>query len=236
MTWSARLGRRVGAVALLVALAVVVTGADSAAVVAPDWTSGAGAPRLALTATTTGGSGVAAGSGGSSALSASSAAGVWSAATGSGAARASGGPSATAPRGRWTWPLLPRPPVLARFDPPDVRWGSGHRGVDLGAGVSQEVLAPTDGVVTFRGVVVDRGVLVIEAVGGLRTTFEPVDSALTVGTAVAQGQAVATVAATPGHCAPATCLHWGVLRDETYLDPLVLVGAVRVILLPLRPP
>ena len=209
MTWSARLGRRVGAVALLVALAVVTTGADSAAVVAPDWTSGAPAPPPAPTATTTGGSGVPGGS---------------------------GGPSATAPRGRWTWPLLPRPPVLARFDPPDVRWGSGHRGVDLGADVSQEVLAPTDGVVTFRGVVVDRGVLVIETAGGLRTTFEPVDSSLTVGTAVAQGQAVATVAATPGHCAPATCLHWGVLRDETYLDPLVLVGAVRVILLPLRPP
>jgi len=98
------------------------------------------------------------------------------------------------------------------------------------------VLAPTDGVVTFRGVVVDRAVLVIQTAGGLRTTFEPVDSSLTVGTAVSQGQAVATVAATPGHCAPATCLHWGVLRDETYLDPLVLVGAVRVILLPLRPP
>ena len=47
---------------------------------------------------------------------------------------------------------------------------------------------------------------------------------------------MATVAATPGHCAPATCLHWGVLRGETYLDPLVLVGAVRVMLLPLRPP
>jgi len=51
-----------------------------------------------------------------------------------------------------------------------VRWGSGHRGVDLGADVSQEVLAPTDGVVTFRGVVVDRGVLVVETGGGLRTT------------------------------------------------------------------
>ena len=123
-----------------------------------------------------------------------------------------------------------------RFDPPEVRWGAGHRGVDLGAAVGQEVLAPTAGVVTFRGVVVDRGVLVIETVGGLRTTFEPVDSSLTVGTAVAQGQAVATVGATPGHCAPATCLHWGVLDGERYLDPLALVGAVRVVLLPLRPP
>jgi murein DD-endopeptidase MepM/ murein hydrolase activator NlpD len=126
--------------------------------------------------------------------------------------------------------------VLARFDPPDVRWGSGHRGVDLGASAGEGVLAPTAGVVTFRGVVGDRGVLVIETAGGLRTTFEPVDSSLAVGTAVAQGQAVATLATTPGHCAPATCLHWGVLRGETYLDPLALVGARRVVLLPLRPP
>jgi murein DD-endopeptidase MepM/ murein hydrolase activator NlpD len=147
-----------------------------------------------------------------------------------------GADGADVPRDRWTWPLLPRPPVIATFDPPEVRWGAGHRGVDLGATVGQEVLAPTAGVVTFRGVVVDRGVLVIETVGGLRTTFEPVDSSLTVGTAVTQGQAVASVAAAPGHCAPATCLHWGVLDGERYLDPLALVGAVRVVLLPLRPP
>jgi murein DD-endopeptidase MepM/ murein hydrolase activator NlpD len=126
--------------------------------------------------------------------------------------------------------------VLARFDAPEVRWGSGHRGVDLAAAVGQEVLAPSDGVVTFRGVVVDRGVLVVETPGGLRTTLEPVDSALSVGSAVVQGEPVATVAGTPGHCAPATCLHWGVLRGEVYLDPLALVGAVRVVLLPLRPP
>ena len=83
---------------------------------------------------------------------------------------------ADVPRDRWTWPLLPRPPVIAPFDPPEVRWGAGHRGVDLGATIGQEVLAPAAGVVTFRGVVVDRGVLVIETLGGLRTTFEPVDS------------------------------------------------------------
>ena len=28
------------------------------------------------------------------------------------------------------------------------------------------------------------------------------------------------------HCAPAACLHWGLIRGETYLDPLTLVGAV----------
>ena len=33
------------------------------------------------------------------------------------------------------WPLRPRPPVVAGFDPPSTRFGSGHRGVDL-AGAS----------------------------------------------------------------------------------------------------
>ena len=193
-------------VLLLVVVGVLVTGTDAAAVVAPDGTSGAAAPLMAPPALVATG---------------------WVAA---------GDSATTAPRGRWSWPLLPRPPVLGGFDPPDVRWGSGHRGVDLGAATGQEVLAPTAGVVTFRGVVVDRGVLVIETAGGLRTTFEPVDSSLAVGTGVAQGQAVATVGTTPGHCVPATCLHWGVLRGDTYLDPLALVGAVRVVLLPLRPP
>ena len=141
-----------------------------------------------------------------------------------------------APRDRWIWPLLPRPPVLARFDPPEVRWGAGHRGVDLAAAVGQEVVAPTAAVVTFSGVVVDRGVLVLQTASGLRTTFEPVEPRVTVGTAVAPGEVVARVAATPGHCAPATCLHWGVRDGERYLDPLALVGEVRVVLLPLRPP
>jgi murein DD-endopeptidase MepM/ murein hydrolase activator NlpD len=117
-----------------------------------------------------------------------------------------------------------------------VRWGAGHRGVDLGAEVGQDVLAPTDAVVTFSGIVVDRGVLVLETAHGLRTTFEPVEPVMVVGTPVARGDVVARVAATPGHCAPATCLHWGVLDDERYLDPVALVGAVRVVLLPLRPP
>jgi murein DD-endopeptidase MepM/ murein hydrolase activator NlpD len=107
--------------------------------------------------------------------------------------------------------------------------------VDLGASVGQPVLAPTGGVVAFRGVVVDRGVLVVATTEGLRTTFEPIDSELTVGTPVARGEPLGTVAATPGHCSPATCLHWGVLSGDTYLDPLALVGAVRVVLLPLHP-
>lgn len=136
----------------------------------------------------------------------------------------------------WTWPLHPRPVVLAGFDPPEVAWGSGHRGVDLAASPGQDVLAPVAGTVTFSGVVVDRGVVVVTTASGLRTTFEPVEGALPTGTAVAAGQVVGRLTGGPGHCAPAACLHWGVLRGETYLDPLALLGVRRVVLLPLAPP
>lgn len=206
MTWSTGLWRRVVLVLVLVVAGVLATGTDSAASVAPEWAAPA---------------------------SGSVAAGLGEPGSGT---RGSGSVDVDAPRGRWAWPLQPRPRVLSRFDPPDVRWGSGHRGVDLEAAVGQPVLAPTDAVVAFRGVVVDRGVLVLTTADGLRTTFEPVDSDLTVGAAVARGQAIGSLTSTPGHCAPATCLHWGVLAGETYLDPLALVGVVRVVLLPLYPP
>ncbi len=135
----------------------------------------------------------------------------------------------------WGWPLQPRPAVLAGFDPPDVAWGSGHRGVDLAASVGQAVLAPSAGVVSFSGVVVDRGVVVVMAPSGLRSTLEPVTGTVTPGTPVALGDVIGQVGAEASHCRPLTCLHWGVLRGETYLDPLALLGLRRVVLLPLRP-
>ena len=140
------------------------------------------------------------------------------------------------PAAGWAWPLHPQPAVLARFDPPEVAWGSGHRGVDLAAWVGQEVLAPAAGTVTFSGVVVDRGVVVVTTASGLRTTFEPVEGAVSVGSAVSRGQVIGHVTHAPGHCSPAVCLHWGVLRGDAYLDPLAFLGPRRVVLLPLAPP
>lgn len=140
---------------------------------------------------------------------------------------------ATTASTRWAWPLAPRPEVTRRFDRPDEPWLPGHRGVDLAASAGQPVLAPTDGQVTWTGVIAGRSVVVVSHGGGLRSTFEPVVAAVPVGTAVAGGQDVGAVTATPGHCAPRTCLHWGVLRGETYLDPLSLVGRAEVVLLPL---
>jgi murein DD-endopeptidase MepM/ murein hydrolase activator NlpD len=141
--------------------------------------------------------------------------------------------SAAPVAGRWAWPLDPRPSVERPFDPPDQPWLPGHRGVDLAAAVGHQVRSPAAGRVTYAGRLAGRGVVVVAHDGGLRSTFEPVEGSVAVGTAVARGGAVGSVASTPGHCAPRVCLHWGVLRARTYLDPLAFVGRTRVVLLPL---
>ena len=133
----------------------------------------------------------------------------------------------------WGWPLDPEPEVVRRFDPPDQPWLPGHRGVDLAATLGQPVRAPAEGRISWSGVVAGRAVVVVAHDGGLRSTFEPVAAAAPVGTAVGRGDTVGVLTATPGHCATRTCLHWGVLRGESYLDPLSFLGRAPVVLLPL---
>jgi len=140
---------------------------------------------------------------------------------------------ASGARATWTWPLDPEPRVARGFDPPDRPWGAGHRGVDLAAAVGQPVRSPESGTVTWAGVLAGRGVVVVTHPGGLRSTFEPVTAAVPVGSAVVRGGTVGTVTAVAGHCAPSTCLHWGVLRGRQYLDPLAFVGRAPIVLLPL---
>lgn len=131
----------------------------------------------------------------------------------------------------WGWPLAGRPRVAHGFDPPDKPWLGGHRGVDLLAAQGAAVLAPTAGVVSFSGVVVDRPVLTIATADGLRLSFEPVASPLHAGDAVARGDPVGTVAGIT-HCDAGppggdSCLHWGVRRGDTYLNPLQFILDLR---------
>lgn len=131
----------------------------------------------------------------------------------------------------WVWPLEPQPVVLARFDPPHDRWGAGHRGVDLAGSAGQPVRSAGDGVVSFAGMLGGRGVVTVSH-GAFRTTYLPVDADVFVGRHVRAGQVIGTLAVIGGHCLPRICLHWGLLRGSTYLDPLTLVGAGPVRLLP----
>ncbi|GAB3929802.1 hypothetical protein GCM10011575_27970 [Microlunatus endophyticus] len=116
------------------------------------------------------------------------------------------------------------PRVLRSFDPPSTPWGSGHRGVDLAGQVGDQVLAAAAGSVTYAGTLAGRGVIVVDH-GSVRTTYEPVSPSVSVGATVAPGDPIGRLDA--GHCADQTRLHWGLIRGDTYLDPLLLAPSGR---------
>ncbi|WP_034511276.1 murein hydrolase activator EnvC [Blastococcus sp. URHD0036] len=136
-----------------------------------------------------------------------------------------------APGPLWTAPL-PGLEVTRPFEAPASPYGPGHRGADLAGAPGAAVLAAGDGVVVFAGPVAGRPVVSIDHPGGLRTTYEPVDPTVGAGQAVARGSPIGVLA--PGHegCPAEACLHWGLRRGETYLDPLLLLRPPRVRLLP----
>jgi murein DD-endopeptidase MepM/ murein hydrolase activator NlpD len=135
---------------------------------------------------------------------------------------------------KWDWPLKPAK-LSSGFDRPPQNWLPGHRGIDLVGRSGDQVLAAGNGVVTFAGLVAGKGVVVIKH-GSLRTTYEPVSALVTVGSKVRVGQMIGTLAPGESHCASqatVSCLHWGLIRGEKYLNPLSLVQK-RVRLLPTR--
>lgn len=95
--------------------------------------------------------------------------------------------------------------------------------MDLATPAGTEVRAVAAGRVSFAGRVAGRGVVSVELAGtDLRTTYEPVSATVKKGAEVKPGEVVGTVEVTGSHCAT-TCVHWGLLRGETYLNPLELL-------------
>jgi murein DD-endopeptidase MepM/ murein hydrolase activator NlpD len=131
------------------------------------------------------------------------------------------------------WPLPAPHLVVHPFAPPAHDWMPGHRGVDLAAEPGVQVVAAGVGRVVFAGVIDRVGVVAIRHPDGLETTYEPLRPAVRAGAQVAAGAVIGRVERLGSHCAPRTCLHWGLRRGAAYLDPLGLVGAERVRLLPL---
>jgi murein DD-endopeptidase MepM/ murein hydrolase activator NlpD len=130
------------------------------------------------------------------------------------------------PAGSGAWPVgssTTPPAVVHGFAPPPTPYAAGHRGVDLAALAGTPVKAALAGQVLFAGTIAGKGVVVIGH-GDTRTTYEPVTPLVRVGDLVGRGAPIG-VLRPGGHCLPGTCLHWGWLRGETYLDPLELVGA-----------
>ncbi|WP_437033075.1 murein hydrolase activator EnvC family protein [Streptomyces sp. enrichment culture] len=137
------------------------------------------------------------------------------------------GPPGGVPAVGRTWPVGVRPRVLRGWEPPATAYGRGHRGVDLGAPPGTPVRAVAAGRVSFAGRVAGKGVVSVELADTgdppLRTTYEPVRVSVTKGDLVGAGTVLGTVEPTGSHCAAAPCLHWGLLRGDTYLDPLTLL-------------
>ncbi|MDG4792531.1 M23 family metallopeptidase [Micromonospora sp. WMMD1082] len=131
------------------------------------------------------------------------------------------------------WPVDGVPHPVRGFDPPPRPWLAGHRGVDLLAPAGATVRAAGAGTILFAGMVAGRPVVTVGHADGLRTTYEPVEPAVAVGTTVPAGAALGTLLAGHAGCPAAACLHWGLRRGPEYLDPLALLGLGRARLLPL---
>ncbi|MGY5118602.1 peptidoglycan DD-metalloendopeptidase family protein [Streptomyces sp. 900105755] len=122
------------------------------------------------------------------------------------------------------WPVGVRPPVLRGWEPPATVYGPGHRGVDLGAVPGAPVRAVAAGRVSYAGRVAGRGVVSVALTGtDLRTTYEPVTATVEKGQEVVAGEVVGTVEPGGAHCGARSCVHWGLLRGDTYLDPVLLL-------------
>jgi murein DD-endopeptidase MepM/ murein hydrolase activator NlpD len=95
--------------------------------------------------------------------------------------------------------------------------------VDLAAAPGTPVRSVAAGRVSFAGRVAGRGVVAVRLAGtDLRTTYEPVRPSVNKGDEVAAGEVVGVLEPTGSHCGSA-CLHWGLIRGETYVDPLSLL-------------
>ena len=117
------------------------------------------------------------------------------------------------------WPVSG--PVVRGFDPPAVFYAAGHRGIDIAGEAGTPVVAAASGVVTFTGTIDYVPMVTVTHDDGVRTTYQPVLPILARGDAVMAGAVIGYLQ--PGHCL-SPCLHFGVLRDRDYLDPLQWLG------------
>jgi biotin carboxyl carrier protein len=141
--------------------------------------------------------------------------------------------------------------VLVPADIPEQNWRPGHRGVDLAATPGTEIRSSAAGTVRFAGVVAGTPVVSVDHGGGLRTTYEPVLAAVRRGDHVSRGQVLgrlADAATLPETARRTPGLSWGAVigQDATstdpgsgsgsgsgsggehYIDPITLLGPVRV--------
>ncbi len=136
----------------------------------------------------------------------------------------------SSPISGWRLPFEQQPILVRPYLQPSSDYSAGHRGVDYAVAIGQKLVAPADGVVSFAGRLVNRGVISIKHSGTLVSELEPACSSVAVGQSVMAGQVIGRVcAAEPSyiqHCPKQTCLHFSVRQDGRYLSPLVFIGGL----------
>jgi murein DD-endopeptidase MepM/ murein hydrolase activator NlpD len=135
------------------------------------------------------------------------------------------------PSSAWVWPVDGPRVISDPYRAPAQSWSAGNRGIDIAPLVSDVVRSPADGVVAFRGIVVDRSLITITHANGLVTTLEPVDSLRSPGDTVRAGDAIGILST--GGSTAAGHLHFGVRWHGNYINPMSLYQSVpRAVLLP----
>jgi murein DD-endopeptidase MepM/ murein hydrolase activator NlpD len=113
--------------------------------------------------------------------------------------------------------------VIRPFEAPLGPYGSGHRGIDIGAPTGTPVRAAADGVVAFAGRIGGELHASVEHPDGIRTSYSYLASVdVRSGDAVARGDVIGTsarghVGIEPGH------LHFGARLAGRYIDPMLLL-------------
>ncbi len=125
-------------------------------------------------------------------------------------------------------PPVAIPPVHGEitdfYRPPPCRWCAGNRGWEIAVRAPYDVVAATDGVVTFNGLVARVAYVVVQTDCGLRITYGRLDAPepFSVGDRVRRGQRLAR----------SRTIFLGVRAGSKRLDPTILWGRPRARLVP----
>jgi hypothetical protein len=118
-------------------------------------------------------------------------------------------------------------PIDERFDPPETRYGPGHRGIDYVVPSGTRVRAAGSGTVYFAGSVAGNLAVTIDHGNGLHSTYSILERIeVETGEAVDQGRFIG--AAGRAHPGESSGLHFGVKLHGEYVDPLDYLGATDV--------
>jgi len=127
----------------------------------------------------------------------------------------------------WAKPI-PFFQVEYQFSAPVSLYGPGHRGLDFVLEAEQSVSAPTSGLVTFSGPVVDRNIVTITTSSGYLISFEQICSSLLPGDSVRRGQELGKFCSInedyESHCE--SCVHFSVRGNSGYLNPELFLGSL----------